>query len=817
MLFLSSKLFFHSPYLKANSKQKKSVFFSLTFPVLLSLSMLSGCGGSDGGDKVTPDTIAPVITLNGEAIIDHNYGDVYTDLGASATDNVDGSVTVVTSGSVTVDMINSYTITYSATDSSNNSSSIERTVNVVDIAGPVITLNGLSTVTLGKGRVYKELGATAFDNFDGEILVSVPSGAVDYDNLGLYELTYSATDSAGNISTIIRTVEVIAPKPFITTWKTDNVGVSADNEITITTNPVFAAQYDYHVDWGDGTTDEHLTGDYTHTYNTAGTYTVTISGSFPQLYFEETSAYYYDERGDVDAGKLLSVEQWGDGALLSLHKAFNYCRNFEINSSDTPNLRLVADMSYMFSRAEAFNGDISAWDVSSVTDMSYMFNGANNFNQVISAWDVSSVTNMSGMFRGADNFNQDISAWDVSLVTDMSEMFGWTKAFNQNISDWDVSSVTNMSDMFRSAYVFNQDINDWDVSSVADMSNMFSWADSFNQDISAWDVSSVTNMAHMFSRAEAFDQGISAWDVSSVRNMKEMFYSAKAFNQDISAWDVSAVTDMSFMFYDADRFNGDINTWDVSSVTNMSSMFFSSNFNQNISAWDVSSVTDMQRMFGSSRFNQDISAWDVSSVTNMSLMFGSNFYNNGTSFNQDIGAWDVSSVTDMSAMFYASNFNQDISAWDVSSVTDMQRMFGFTVFNQNISAWDVSSVTNMSGMFGFSNFNQYISAWDVSSVTNMSWMFESYYGTTQGLPTQQLFFQDISAWDVSSVTNMTGMFYDHHVRNYDALLNAWSNLQLNSDVNFDAGYSQYSPSSQAARDILTNTYDWEVSDGGVTP
>jgi len=168
-------------------------------------------------------------------------------------------------------------------------------------------------------------------------------------------------------------------------------------------------------------------------------------------------------------------------------------------------------------------------------------------------------------------------------------------------------------------------------------------------------------------------------------------------------------------------------------------------------------------------------------------------FTNTYTFNQDLGAWDVSSVTDMSGMFYSSGFNQDISTWDVSSVTDM------------------------SSMFGFSEFNQDIGAWDVSSVTDMSWMFRSYNATTQGSPTQQSFFQDISAWDVSSVTKMYGMFRDHDILNYDALLNAWSNQLLNSNVRFDAGFSQYSPSAQAARDILTNTYGWEISDGGVTP
>jgi surface protein len=48
-----------------------------------------------------------------------------------------------------------------------------------------------------------------------------------------------------------------------------------------------------------------------------------------------------------------------------------------------------------------FNGNISAWDVSSVTDMSQMFESASAFNRIL-CWDMSRVTNTSKMFTGSN-------------------------------------------------------------------------------------------------------------------------------------------------------------------------------------------------------------------------------------------------------------------------------------------------------------------------------------------------------------------------------------------------------------------------------
>ncbi len=550
------------------------------------------------------------------------------------------------------------------------------------------------------------------------------------------------------------------------------------------------ADYDFQIDWGDGTT-ETITGDDpdpSHTYSSSGTYTVKISTpnngqAFPRIYFNNGNPSFGD-----NSKQLQSIDQWGSIQWESMGSAFAGAENMTYGATDEPDLSnvtnmrgvfvgaesfngdiggwdvsSVTNMGEMFSDATSFNGDIGSWDVSSVRDMRFMFDSAGSFNQDIGGWNVSSVTDMSRMFQDADSFNQDLSSWDASSVTDMAGMFISADSFNGDISSWDVSSVTNMGEMFSDATSFNGDIGSWDISSVTDVVAMFEGAESFNGDIGSWDISSVTDVGAMFEGAESFNQDLGQWDVSSVENMRRMFGGATSFNQDISGWDVSSVTDMTGMFGGAESFNQDLGQWDVSSVTDMGFMFERArSFNQDIGPWDVSNVTDMTRMFGGAEsFNQDLGQWDVSSVTGMQIMFES-----ATSFNQDLGQWDVSSVRDMESMFEsATSFNQDLSSWDVSSVENMRGMFkGATSFDQPVGQWgnDVSNVTSMSSMFrDADSFNQDLSGWDVSSVTNMEFMFQ---GATS-------FNQDLGQWDVSGVTNMRGMF--KRADSFDGDIGSW--------------------------------------------
>ncbi|MEM9821058.1 MAG: BspA family leucine-rich repeat surface protein, partial [Bacteroidota bacterium] len=154
-----------------------------------------------------------------------------------------------------------------------------------------------------------------------------------------------------------------------------------------------------------------------------------------------------------------------------------------------------------------------------------------------------------------------------------------------------------------------------------------------------------------------------------------------------------------------------------------------------------------------------------------------------TNFNQDIGDWEVGNVENLAYTFFqASSFNQDIGGWNIEKITRLDHTLdGAQAFNQDIGNWEVSQVEN----FGSA----------LASTTH--------------------FDQDLSHWNVGQATKMSNMF--HHsglsTENYDRLLLAWAQLDLQDSVRFDAGYSIYCEGWEARAQII-NQFAWTIEDDG---
>jgi len=81
----------------------------------------------------------------------------------------------------------------------------------------VLTLNEGAEIVINVGGSFTDPGYTAVDNGDGDLTAQVQvAGSVDTYKSGTYTITYTVTDSFGNVSTATRTVTVQpVPQPEV--------------------------------------------------------------------------------------------------------------------------------------------------------------------------------------------------------------------------------------------------------------------------------------------------------------------------------------------------------------------------------------------------------------------------------------------------------------------------------------------------------------------------------------------------------------------------------------------------------------------------
>ena len=186
------------------------------------------------------DTTPPTITLLGSATLSIAFGTVYTDTGATASDDTDGNITAsitttITFAGNTVAAVNPntagvYTIAYNVSDTAGNPATpVTRTVTVMptvtDTTPPTITLLGNATLSIAFGTAYTDAGATASDNIDGNITASITTtitfagntvGAANPNTAGVYTIAYNVSDMAGNQATPVTRTVTVMPAATVT-------------------------------------------------------------------------------------------------------------------------------------------------------------------------------------------------------------------------------------------------------------------------------------------------------------------------------------------------------------------------------------------------------------------------------------------------------------------------------------------------------------------------------------------------------------------------------------------------------------------------
>jgi len=173
----------------------------------------------------------PVVTAPADIIMEATGATTEVSLGAATVTDVDESGLSASADSLGPFVLGTHTITWSAADSQGHIGSATQTVTITDNTAPTIILNDSTSVLIVIGDSYAA-GATASDLADGDLTAAIIASGdnVDVNTAGIYVVTYTVTDQAGNTAMITQTINVQA---LITVSVS---GMQASHSLELTTN-----------------------------------------------------------------------------------------------------------------------------------------------------------------------------------------------------------------------------------------------------------------------------------------------------------------------------------------------------------------------------------------------------------------------------------------------------------------------------------------------------------------------------------------------------------------------------------------------------
>lgn len=316
-----------------------------------------------------------------------------------------------------------------------------------------------------------------------------------------------------------------APNPdFVTVWN-----VASDGE-TVTLPLKSGGTFSGTIDWGDTNTSPLSYANRQHTYTTAGTYTITISGDTLQGWaFENTG----------DRLKITDVSNWGTIFEFDRTRMFQGCANMDVSATDIPTIS-TTNFTSQFYATGITNPDWSAWDMTGVTTFEYCFTYSTNFNGNIANWVTASTTNIKQMLENCTSFNQDLDTWVTDNVSNAENLLNNATSFNSSVANWTLNGTWFRP--FNNTSVFTGiGVDTWDTSGLVSAQNMFVNCYNFNGDTSGWDTSSLLNANNMFYRCFSYDQDMSGWDINQVTNFTNFCFnvtlSTTNYDALLIAWD----------------------------------------------------------------------------------------------------------------------------------------------------------------------------------------------------------------------------------------------------------------------------------------
>ena len=174
---------------------------------------------------IVRDVTKPVISITGEKVQTVEVNTEYKATDVNVTDDSGEVITLnINKNNLNMNYLGTYTVIYSAKDSSGNEAILERTVKVVDTTKPVIHANKTEVSFIIGTQVFDyENAVNVTDNYDKNIRAT-HQGTVNSNAIGTYKVVYSAVDTSGNKADDVEiTVKVTDYAPTISYYNDDNL------------------------------------------------------------------------------------------------------------------------------------------------------------------------------------------------------------------------------------------------------------------------------------------------------------------------------------------------------------------------------------------------------------------------------------------------------------------------------------------------------------------------------------------------------------------------------------------------------------------
>ena len=253
---------------------------------------------------------------------------------------------------------------------------------------------------------------------------------------------FRITNQLGDIQNTITQMDKFSNGSFILKFD-----LSSDKELTLKTYNGY--DYDYTVDWGDGTIEKHLTDDKEHIYNDFGTYFVVISGTFQRFRLNSEDRLKTFECVGVNLTVIDSDSSWGDCTELTsfdssglikvanCEDAWNECTALtEFNSSG---LVSVLNCQYAWNECTALT-EFNSSGLTSATECEGAWFGCTSL-ETFDASGLNSAEDCSGTWEGCTSLVQ-FDAFGLNSAENCSIAWGGCTSLTE-FKTSGLNSVTN--------------------------------------------------------------------------------------------------------------------------------------------------------------------------------------------------------------------------------------------------------------------------------------------------------------------------------------------------------------------------------------